>query len=174
MIRNGFIDLRTRVMLGAAACASTALSALAQEVPANCELGTADDPARQILSCDDGLVIEAEAAARLGIIEGEARSFTLEGGAALVQVASGQGPQQIRTPHAIAAVRGTLYAVDATQTATSVFVQEGSVGVSPLERAGDGVVLGAGEGVDVTPGAALEANTWSAARVAELMARFGR
>ena len=78
------------------------------------------------------------------------------------------------TPQAIAAVRGTKWAVDAAEGKTSVFVVNGRVAVG--RRTGShSVTLGAGEGVDVeaTRGP-LTVKRWPAARVAALMARLGQ
>jgi ferric-dicitrate binding protein FerR (iron transport regulator) len=80
---------------------------------------------------------------------------------------------EVITPQAIAAVRGTKWAVDATATATSVLVLGGQVSVS---RSGGGgrVVLGPGEGVDVEAGGgALIVKRWPEARVNALLARLG-
>jgi ferric-dicitrate binding protein FerR (iron transport regulator) len=80
---------------------------------------------------------------------------------------------QILTPHAIASVRGTMFAVDVTAERTSVFVVRGRTRVESRSVSG-AVVLGSGDGVDVTPGQLLVVRRWSAERVAALLARFGR
>jgi ferric-dicitrate binding protein FerR (iron transport regulator) len=75
------------------------------------------------------------------------------------------------TPQAIAAVRGTKWAVDATEGKSSVFVVNGRVSVA--RRAGaNRVVLGPGEGVDVEAAGALTVKRWPPARVAALLARL--
>ena len=77
------------------------------------------------------------------------------------------------TPHAIASVRGTIYAVDVQGGRTSVFVARGRVAVriaSPPRPS----MLGAGQGVDVVPGQPLDVKTWGAERAAGMLARFGR
>ncbi|MEM1074182.1 MAG: FecR family protein [Pseudomonadota bacterium] len=101
------------------------------------------------------------------------RIIEVEGGAILINVTPGNAPTQIRTPHAIATVRGTSYVVDATRTQTSVFVIEGAVSVSKLDDASE-VTLRAGDGVDVTPDDDLRVQIWGADRAAALLARFGR
>jgi ferric-dicitrate binding protein FerR (iron transport regulator) len=81
---------------------------------------------------------------------------------------------QVATPLAIAAVRGTKWAVDVAAGKTSVFVVRGSVMVQ-RPAAGSGVVLGSGDGVDVEPGTGpLTVKRWPAARVSALLARFGQ
>ena len=81
---------------------------------------------------------------------------------------------EVLTPQAIAAVRGTKWAVDAEDSKTSVFVDTGRVGVRRPTAPGR-VELGPGEGVDVDGGTApLEVRHWPAPRVAALMARLGR
>jgi hypothetical protein len=77
---------------------------------------------------------------------------------------------QVITPQAIAAVRGTKWAVDSAEGKTSVFVVNGRVKVA--RRAGRGVVLGQGEGVDVEATGSLTVKHWAPARVAGLMARL--
>ena len=78
------------------------------------------------------------------------------------------------TPQAIAAVRGTKWAVDVGSGKTSVFVVSGSVGVRRPSTGGE-VVLRHGDGVDVERGnTPLQVKHWGAPRVAALMARFGQ
>jgi ferric-dicitrate binding protein FerR (iron transport regulator) len=77
------------------------------------------------------------------------------------------------TPQAIAAVRGTKWAVDAAEGKTSVFVVNGQVSVA--RRVGSNrVVLGPGEGVDVEATGDLTVKRWPPARVAALLARLVR
>ena len=137
----------------------------------------ADGSARQIFTCGGDLTFEREPNAALRIFRRTAnpvpRRVDVEGGAILIDVTPGSAPTQIRTPHAIASVRGTTYVVDAGAEQTSVFVLDGLVAVRKPEDAAT-VNLRAGEGVDVAPGTPLEVRTWGAARVAALIARFGR
>jgi ferric-dicitrate binding protein FerR (iron transport regulator) len=140
----------------------------------------ATPPPRQILRCVDGLVVEAEAGADYALrgrsSTGPVQAVSLSRGAVLVQApAQGGGrPFQVMTPQAVAAVRGTRWAVDAAADKTSVFVVEGRVSVRrPTTRRG--VVLGPGEGVDVSADSApLEVRRWPPARAAALLARFGQ
>lgn len=149
-------------------------SAVAQNQ--GCTSTTLRDPPRLAIRCAGGLLIEAEAAARLQIrapaAGGPPHAVSLDGRAALITVEPGR-PFQILTPHAIASVRGTVYAVDADAEATAVFVAKGRVHVA--RRGGSGaVILGPGEGVDVKPGQPLIVKRWPQERVSRLFARFGR
>ena len=61
---------------------------------------------------------------------------------------------EVRTPSAVASVRSTVWTVEATEAATTVFVSEGQVVVTPLAKASPNgpteAVLDAGQGVDVS------------------------
>ncbi|WP_305989162.1 FecR family protein [Roseibium sp. MMSF_3544] len=135
------------------------------------------DPPRVVYQCAGGVVLEAEAAAALGVLANgpneRPTDVEVSSDAVLIEIAPGSGPFQIRTPHAIAAVRGTVYAVDVQDGTTSVFVSEGEVTVSRLDGS-DQVLLPAGFGVDVSAGEPVVAREWGAERVARLLSRFGR
>jgi hypothetical protein len=152
-------------------------AAFAQSTQAGCVLQQVAGTARQTLVCQDGLTIIVEGGARFRILDrnrdGKADAVVLQRKALLLDAPSGQSFEVI-TPQAIAAVRGTKWAVDVGRGKTSVFVVRGSVDVSrPAARGG--VVLRAGDGVDVERGTApLTVKKWGAARVAALMARFGQ
>lgn len=172
---------KARVPVGmwitALACAVSFLTiqpAASQEI---CENSNLSGPTRQLITCGEALVFEREPGTDVTIVErrGSAspKEIILENGAIFIKVLPGSQPTQIRTPHAIAAVRGTTYVVDAGAFSTSVFVIEGAVVVSKPDSA-PGVTLGPGQGVDVEPTAPLNVNRWSAERVSSLLARFGR
>lgn len=159
-----------------AVCAVPALVAAparAQSV-AGCKVTALTDPPREVLRCGSGLKIEAERGAQYRLVDQNRLEVTSR--AVLVDVTPGRrGGFQVLTPHAIASVRGTLYAVDVKEdkTETDVFVSRGKVGVenrSTRER----TTLAAGEGSDVIPDKPLDAHKWAAERVQKLMARFGR
>jgi ferric-dicitrate binding protein FerR (iron transport regulator) len=99
-------------------------------------------------------------------------SIELSSKALLLEVPRKPGGKHFRviTPQAIAAVRGTKWAVDSAEGKTSVFVVNGSVSVA--RRSGRGVVLGQGEGVDVEATGPLTVKRWAPARVTALMARL--
>jgi ferric-dicitrate binding protein FerR (iron transport regulator) len=165
---------------------SLALVVLAGAMPgaafaqaSGCQVTTLTDPPRDVLRCRDGLEIVAEKGADYSLIDrkgsGRPEGIRLTGKAVLIDLPRKQpGGFQVITPHAIAAVRGTLWAVDVGADTTSVFVSRGSVGVRrPASRRA--VVLKAGDGVDVTAGdAPLQVKHWSTERAARLLARLGR
>ncbi|NDW05471.1 FecR domain-containing protein [Jiella pacifica] len=144
--------------------------ARAQTLP-GCAAASLDDPPRQVLDCGNGLVIEQEAAAAL-TAQAPQSGVDLEGRAILIEV-SPRDSFQVLTPHAIATVRGTRFAVDVGAGVTSVFVVEGRVEVARREGSA-AVLLGPGEGVDVSPGEPLVVRAWPQPRVRALLARFGR
>lgn len=133
----------------------------------------------QTWRCGNGITIVAESGARFELRDangdGRIDSVELSSKAVLVHVPKKPGgtPFKVLTPQAIAAVRGTKWAVDAAEARTSVFVAEGRVGVTPRSQA-RGVVLGPGEGVDVEPNTPLTVKTWGRPRVDALMARLGQ
>ena len=147
------------------------------QVPDNCTMTPVPDTSRYVLECAGGLVIELEAGTDLTYgdrADGLPRWIGLTKGRALISAAPGGAVPQIRTPQAIAAVRGTVYAVEALTESTAVFVLEGTVEVTRSDSVRDRVSLMAGQGVDVADGQPMEASLWSADRVRELLSRFGR
>ncbi len=143
----------------------------------SCGVSNLSNPSRQLISCGDGLVVEREAGTKITIVERQSNAppeaIELESGAIFIEVVSGSRGTQIRTPHAIAAVRGTTYVVDAGLTSTSIFVVKGAVEVRKTNNPST-VTLGPGQGVDVDPETPLDVKTWGANRVSALLARFGR
>lgn len=154
-------------------------TAMAQGI--GCVLQTAAGSQRQILRCRDGLTIEAEAGAAYNLVDrnrdNRPDAVNLQGGAIFIDAPAQSARQrfQIMTPQAIAAVRGTQWAVDVAGTRTSVFVVTGRVAVRRVSGNTRGVSLGPGEGVDVEAGTSpLVVRRWPAARAAALLARIGR
>ena len=134
----------------------------------------------QTLRCPTAITIVSESGAKFELRDrnrdGQVDSIELSSKALLIEVPKKPGGNRfdVTTPQAIAAVRGTKWAVDAQASRTSVFVVEGSVAVRRSSGANE-VVLGAGEGVDVESGTGpLEVKRWPAARVSALLARFGQ
>jgi hypothetical protein len=131
------------------------------------------------LRCDNGITIVAENGAKFELKDrnrdGRVDSAELSSKALLIEVAKKPGGNrfEVVTPQAIAAVRGTRWAVDAADGKTSVLVVNGRVSVG-RPAGGRGVVLGPGEGVDVEATGALAVKRWPPARVAALLARLGR
>jgi hypothetical protein len=134
--------------------------------------------ATQTLRCRDGLIVVAEDGARFTLQSrgGNVDSVDLQSKAVLIDAPKQKGKSrfQVITPQAIAAVRGTKWAVDAQGSRTSVLVLDGQVAVR-RPKGGGQVVLGPGEGVDVDPGTgALEVKRWGQPRVDALLARLGQ
>jgi hypothetical protein len=100
----------------------------------------------------------------------------LDSGSLLIEFHAGSRLRdfQILTPLAIAAVRGTKWAVDVGADRSSTLVLAGSVKVARRYGA-DAVMLRPGEGVDVTaaPGP-LTAKRWAPERVRALLSRLGQ
>jgi ferric-dicitrate binding protein FerR (iron transport regulator) len=166
---------RLPVLAGATIACALVASARAQ--PSRCAITTYTDPPRQVLRCPDGLSISAERASDYRLIDrdrdGRPEGAELTSRGLLIEAPPRRGKFQILTPHAIATVRGTVWAVDVAAARTSVFVREGAVEVA-RRGTGEAVTLRAGDGVDVEPAGALQVKRWSAERAAHLLARFGR
>ena len=172
-------------MLARLTCAAVAFACIgvtiarAQPVPTGC---SSDHPpnAPQTLHCPGDLTIVAEDGAKFTLQsldkKGGVDSANLQSKALLVDAPKQRGKRrfQVSTPQAIAAVRGTKWAVDAQETRTSVLVLRGQVAVRRPRGAGQ-VVLGPGDGVDVEPGTApLVIKRWPQPRVDALLARLGQ
>lgn len=133
----------------------------------------------QTWRCNNGITIVAENGARFELKDanrdGRIDSVELSSKALLIEVPKkpGGNPFKVLTPQAIAAVRGTRWAVDVADAKTSVFVADGRVGVSRRAR-GRSVVLGPGEGVDVEATGPLTVKQWGQPRIDALMARLGQ
>jgi hypothetical protein len=160
------------------ACALTSIEIAAAQ-PASKGCSSEISIAAQTLHCEGGVAIIAENGARYTLQDrsgkGRVDAVELTGGALLVEVPkkSGRNKFQVITPQAIAAVRGTKWAVDAAQNKTSVFVVNGRVAVGQ-RRSSHSVTLGAGEGVDVEETGPLTVKRWPSPRVSALMARLGQ
>ncbi len=171
----------TSSAIGAAALIGLLFGAPALAQAPGCRVVQEDDPPRQILHCADGLTLtaEQETAFRLvgGARSGRPRAVELNDRGLLTEAPAGSLSRgfQVRTPHAVAAVRGTSWAMDVTAGNTAVFVAQGVVSVRRAETTRGGVTLRAGDGVDVQAGGgALQVKRWAPARASALLARFGR
>ena len=136
--------------------------------------------ATQILRCRGGVTIVAENGATFALQShnknGDVDSVDLQSKALLVDAPRQRGKSrfEVTTPQAIAAVRGTKWAVDTQEARTSVLVLRGQVAVRRRASTGQ-VVLGPGQGVDVDPGTGpLIVKRWPQPRVAALLARLGQ
>jgi ferric-dicitrate binding protein FerR (iron transport regulator) len=154
-------------------------AATAQQANVKCTSANPTNVA-QTLQCEGGVTIVAENGAQYTLgdanRDGRIDSVELSSKALLldVQRKSSGRKFQVNTPQAIAAVRGTRWAVDVAEGKTSVFVVHGSVNVGRRSGADRQVVLGPGEGVDVEASAPLVVKRWAPARVSALMARLGQ
>ena len=173
------MKMLVRLTCVAFACAFIGVTvAAAQPAPAGC---TSNHPANapQTLQCPGDLTIVAEDGAKFTLQSLDKKgvdSVNLQSKALLIDAPTQRGKRrfQVTTPQAIAAVRGTKWAVDAQETRTSVLVLRGRVAVRRPRGAGQ-VVLGPGDGVDVEPGAApLVIKRWPQPRVDALLARLGQ
>ena len=151
---------------------------VAQQADMGCSPGIASSTV-QTLRCEGGVTIVAENGARFTLLDrdnnGRVDSVELSSKALLLEVPTRRGGKEFRviTPQAIAAVRGTKWAVDAVESKTSFFVVKGRVAVG--RRTGShSVLLGPGEGVDVEAAGPLIVKRWPQARVSALMARLGQ
>jgi ferric-dicitrate binding protein FerR (iron transport regulator) len=153
--------------------------AIAQQGNAGCASAGATIVA-QTMQCDGGVTIVAENGAQYTLRDsdrdGRIDSVELSGKALLLDVEgkSGRKTFRVNTPQAIAAVRGTRWAVDVADGKTSVFVVRGRVNVGRNTARGRNVVLGQGDGVDVEASGPLVVKRWAPARVSALMARLGQ
>ena len=168
-------------LLTRAVCAASACLLVPQNVAAQAG-GCASAPsfnASLTLRCDNGITIVAENGAKFELKDrnrdGHVDSAELSSKALLVEVPKKPGGNrfEVVTPQAIAAVRGTRWAVDAAEGKTSVLVVNGRVSVS-RPAGGRRVVLGPGDGVDVEAMGPLTVKHWAPARVAALLARLGQ
>lgn len=163
---------------GALPAAVLATAAFAQS-GGGCQAEALQDPPRTVLTCPNAVRIVAEDGTNFDLEDRSSaagpEAVRLDGKALLIEAPAGavEGGFEVITPQAIAAVRGTKWAVDVADGKTSVFVVTGRVAVA-REYGSPGVELGPGEGVDVEAGTApLTVRQWGAARVAALLARFG-
>lgn len=163
--------------------ASIVIPALALSWPAfaqsnGCEAVAQADPPRTTLTCPNGVKITAEEGTTFTLEDRSdaagPEAVKLDGQALLLEVPPGSETGfEVVTPQAIAAVRGTRWAVDVADGKTAVFVVNGQVSVR-RDADAPAVTLGPGEGVDVAPGTEpLTVRRWGAARAAALLARFG-
>ena len=147
--------------------------------PTGCLLvSSADRPALRRFQCGEALTIVAEkgAAVETGAERPAGQAGIIVNRGAVLFEFKPNGAQsgfQILTPHAVAAVRGTTWAVDVQAARSSIFVVSGAVAVEG--RAQQGTVLRlAGERTDVGPGLPLRSGPWPAERSRALLSRLGQ
>jgi len=136
-------------------------------------------PSEKILRCGDALTVRPAEGTRYRPLykKGDPLpvGIRLDDGALLIEYhpATPQEKFQILTPLAIAAVRGTKWAMEVTKARTSALVLAGAVAVTN-RRLNQYVVLTEGEGVDITPAdTSMVQKRWGEARIRALLARFG-
>ena len=140
----------------------------------------AHDPSEKILQCSQTLRVRPAPGARYRLMfkRGETlpTGARLDDGALLIEFHPSDADHdfQILTPLAIAAVRGTKWAMEVTSARTSTFVLAGAVAVTN-RRLNQYVVLTDGRGVDImAQDTALTQKAWGLARIRALLARFGQ
>src|SRR5271168_139714 len=113
-------------------------------------------PSEKILQCGETLTVRPAEGARYRPLyrKGDPLpvGIRLDDGALLIEYhpATPQEKFQILTPFAIAAVRGTKWAMEVAPARTSTLVLDGSVAVTN-RRLNQYVVLTEGQGVDISP-----------------------
>ena len=181
-------DVTRRLRIFAATLVATALigSALAVAPIAmagggGCSLVPNEgDPSEKILRCGDSLTVQPAHGTHYRLITKAGRplpaAILLDDGALLIEFhpSPQQENFQILTPLAVAAVRGTKWAMEVSPARTSTLVLAGAVAVTN-RRLNQYVVLREGEGVDITPSdTAIVQKRWGDARVRALLSRFGQ
>src|SRR5262249_35725611 len=136
------------------------------------------NPSEKVLRCGDQLTIRnaRNTSYRLTGQNGDEmpKGAELDSGALMIEFKPSAAKRsfQIRTPHALAAVRGTTWAVEVDADKTATLVISGVVEVR-RPNAKKGVRLRAGQGSDVTSGTGpLTVKRWGKPRVDALLARF--
>src|SRR3954451_6266659 len=109
----GLIHFRTTIVLATLALVP-ATPTNAQSLGA-CRIQVAANPPRRVLLCGDALTIEAEEETRFRVrgrlAAGQPEGVSVSHGAVLIDLKPERGVRfQVLTPHALAAVRGTMYA----------------------------------------------------------------
>ncbi|NLR96124.1 FecR domain-containing protein [Rhizobium sp. P38BS-XIX] len=166
--------------LTAAVLSAVSTDAVFAQTAGNCSLQPAVSAERQTLNCQPGLSITLERGAHYRLADrnhdGQVDAIVLNGKAVLVDVDSSKvkGGFEVVTPQAIAAVRGTQWAVDVQRGKTSVLVLRGRVAVNKVST-GQGVTLGKGQGIDADSGrSSLRVISWAQQRINALMTRLGQ
>ena len=168
------------VALAAGILSVISIDSVSAQAVAHCSLQPAVSTERQTLNCEPGLSITVERGAHYRLADrnhdGQVDAIVLSGKAALVDVDSSRikGGFEVVTPQAIAAVRGTRWAVDVQSGKTSVLVLRGRVAVNKVST-GQGVTLGQGQGIDADRGRSpLRVIPWAPQRINALMTRLGQ
>jgi hypothetical protein len=136
-------------------------------------------PSEKTLQCGEALTVRPAQGARYRPLYRKGAplpvGIRLDSGALLIEFhpTSPREKFQILTPLAIAAVRGTKWAMEVTPALTSTLVLAGAVAVTN-RRLNQYVVLTEGQGVDITPSdTSVVQKRWGEAKVRALLSRFG-
>jgi hypothetical protein len=136
-------------------------------------------PSEKTLQCGETLTVRAAQGAHYQPLykKGDPLpvGLKLNEGALLIEYhpARPQEKFQILTPLAIAAVRGTKWAMEVVPGRTSTLVLSGAVAVTN-RRLNEYVILTNGQGVDITPAdTSIVQRLWGEARIRALLSRFG-
>lgn len=147
-----------------------------QPVPAEAKLATGPGT-RVKIACDGGIVVTVGTGTEVNLetLVGRGDSIVVqlvEGILGLLAPADGWRRFEVRTPVAIASVRGTEWLVEHGAEGSAVFVRAGRVVVRP--RAGGGASLGPGEGITIAAdGSPGEVKAWGPPRIARSTAALG-
>jgi FecR protein len=137
------------------------------------------DPSEKILQCGQELTVRPAQGTTYSPLYKTGQqlpaAIRLDDGALLIEFHPHrqQIEFQILTPLAIAAVRGTKWAMEVSAKRTSTLVLEGAVAVTN-RRLNQYVILTEGRGVDISEDdTSLKQKQWGEARVRALLSRFG-
>jgi hypothetical protein len=137
------------------------------------------EPSQKMLVCGDTLTVRPAPDTRYQMLYKKGDPLPvgarLDDGALLTEFhpANPREKFQILTPLAVAAVRGTKWAMEVTATQTSTLVLAGAVMVTN-RRLNQYVVLTEGKGVDISPtDTVVWPKQWGEERIRALLARFG-
>jgi ferric-dicitrate binding protein FerR (iron transport regulator) len=137
-----------------------------------------NDPSEKTLKCGELTVTPAQGTNYRPVYKRRQQlpsAIRLDDGALLIEFhpSDRQNKFQILTPLAIAAVRGTKWAMEVSPTRTSTLVLAGAVAVTS-RRLNQYVTLTEGQGVDITESdTSLTVKQWGQARIRALLSRFG-
>jgi len=172
------IALPLRIALGIVLWLGAAGTISAQT--AGCVLVVDPHGPDRILRCGVQLTIHATPEAHYLLTGGQGKkpptSMELDSGAVRIEFvpSSAQRNFQVLTPHAIAAVRGTSWAVDVTEERTATLAISGAVEVR-RRLSSQAAILHAGEGADVSGAMGpIDVKRWKIERVRALLGRFSR
>ena len=174
--RNGFLPILAAALLAVLALGGPQTA----RAGGACSLVPSDrDPSEKILQCGQELTVRPAPGARYQPLYKKGQPLPagvrLDSGALLIDYRPNQAQPnfQILTPLAIAAVRGTKWAMEVSPMRTSTLVLSGEVAVTS-RRLNQYVVLTEGLGVDISPSdTTLARKQWGQSRVRALLSRFG-